>query len=62
MSHEDPATKILKIQSYTVPDNNPPKFIADSTSWTFKLSDEVSFIPEYPLEGGQKSQELKLIT
>ena len=53
VAHKDLIAKILVLYS---PWQRQPIFFTDSRTWVFRLSNEVSFIPEYHLEGGQESR------
>ena len=46
--------KLHKFQSYKVPDNASLNLIADSNIWTFRLANEVLFVPEYYQEANKK--------
>ena len=55
------ATMILVIYSVQ-PDDVSPNFIADPTGWMSRLSIETIFVPKFYSEGGQKRENVKLVT
>ena len=55
------ATMILFMYSVQL-DDASPNFAADSTGRMSKLSMEVSFVTKYYLKGGQKSENVKVVT
>ena len=53
---------LFQLRGHSQPQNDAtPNFFANSKRPILRLSNEISFIQEYHLEGGQKSQNLKAV-